>query len=476
MMKEWYEGLEIGGFRGYLKDFIEQLKEGKLPVDVNTLSCAAGCPLYGALDILSCVYGIINVIHGPIGCAYLLGTIFKIRWGKLHWGGLNMDFGTVSTNFGQKDLILGGEKKLEDTILQVDRDYRPQYIAVLSTCSSGIIGEDIEGIVDPLRPKVKAKILILPTAGCSYRHQGKGYDMGYATLIEELMEEPLEKIPLSVNIVGDKRDRTASKLAVNELKRVLDKVGVKLNKSFVSTGSTIEDIKVVPKAQYDLLYCINSGYHPAKLLKEKYGIPFLAKPLPIGLEVTRRWYLDICDFFNLGGHERAIIEEEYERARQKIEEPMKFLKGKRFGVNMNIYRAFGTAQYAAELGMEVVYLATLWAKELSANEFIRFHQETGMNPYLFIEPVWAEEEAIINQLKPDLFLSEGALSLWPYNSGSEFDGVEQHPSNGFAGAVHLAQRWAKIIKRRPFAKIRQWVELPPHSSKEFINNFLFPIL
>lgn len=474
MEREWYKGLEVGSYRGYLKDFVTELKKGKLPVKVNPLSCVIGCTLGGVSDVLSCVQGIITIIHGPIGCAYLNGTIVKIRWGETTVGGMEKSSVTVSTNLTQKDVIMGGEDKLEETILRVDREFRPEIIIILTTCSTGIIGEDIEGIVDNIRPKVKAKLLPIHSAGFSCRHQGGGYDIGYSLLIQQVMEEPDRKIPMSINVIGDKRARTGTRVNITEIKRVLDKIGITLNKVFITMGSTLDDIKAVPRAEYNTIYCINSGYYPAKLLYEKFHIPFNKVPLPTGLEATKEWYLGICDFFNLGRKEREVIKREYEATKRKIEEPMKILKGKRFGANQNIHRTLSMARFAAELGMEVVYLAPYYARELGVQEFVRLYEKTWINPFLLIEPVMGEEEAAINKLKPDLFLGEPSMSLWAYNAGGGFDGIEQHPSLGFAGAVNLAQRWARIVKKRTYSKIRKWVQLPPHSSQAYIDNYHFP--
>lgn len=469
MEGKWHEGVEVGRYRGYLKDFVEKLKTKTLPVEVNPLSCNAGCALHGVMDVLSCVQGVTVVVHGPIGCSYIMGTAVKIRWGETTAGG--MIFTVVSTGFNEIDVIMGGENKLKEVILRVDKELKPKLIVVLTTCATGVTGEDIEGVVDNIKDQVEAIVTAVHSAGFTCRHQGKGYDMAYSLLIDEFMEEPKEKIPMSINVIGDKRARTGTRLNLYEMKRILDKIKVKLNKSFVTSGSTIDDIKAVPLAEYNTIYCINSGNHPAKHLYEKFKMPFSVVPLPVGLEATKEWYLDICDFFNLGKKERDIIEEEYQRTKKQLEEPMKVLKGKKFGLDQNIHRAINLASYASELGMDVVYMAAYYARELGANEFVRLIERTGINPFVLVEPTWAEEEAVISKLKPDLFLGEPSMSLWVYNAGGEFDGIEQHPGHGFAGAINLAQRWARLIAQRPYRRIKKWVDLPPHSNSRFIKRY-----
>lgn len=96
--KEWYEGIEVGRYKGCLKDFVKEVRTGKLPAEVTPLAGNVGCTLFGVVDVLSCVQGIITIIHGPIGCAYIQGTIIKIRWGETTVGGMERVSATVSTD------------------------------------------------------------------------------------------------------------------------------------------------------------------------------------------------------------------------------------------------------------------------------------------------------------------------------------------------------------------------------------------
>jgi len=65
----------------------------------------------------------------------------------------------MTTNLGEKDVVYGAGDKLAAAIKEAERRYNPKAIFILTSCTSGIIGEDIEGVVAQVQPEIKATIV-----------------------------------------------------------------------------------------------------------------------------------------------------------------------------------------------------------------------------------------------------------------------------------------------------------------------------
>ena len=54
----------------------------------------------------------------------------------------------------EKDTIFGSSDALRKIILEVNKRYSPKAIFVTSSCATGIIGEDIDSVVDDVRDEI----------------------------------------------------------------------------------------------------------------------------------------------------------------------------------------------------------------------------------------------------------------------------------------------------------------------------------
>ena len=99
------------------------------------------CVFCGSRVVLYPIADALHVIHGPIGCAaYTWDIRGAISSGpELH----RMSF---STDLREKDVIFGGEKKLDRALSELIDRYQPKAAFVYSTCIVGIIGDDVEAI------------------------------------------------------------------------------------------------------------------------------------------------------------------------------------------------------------------------------------------------------------------------------------------------------------------------------------------
>src|SRR5512138_890724 len=120
--------------------------EGAFDIVCNKDSLAGAvsqraCVFCGARVVLYPIADAVHLVHGPIGCA---AYTWDIR-GALS-SGPQLHRNSFSTDLQEKDVIFGGEKKLEKALLELIGHYRPKAAFIYSTCIVGLIGDDVGAI------------------------------------------------------------------------------------------------------------------------------------------------------------------------------------------------------------------------------------------------------------------------------------------------------------------------------------------
>lgn len=77
------------------------------------------------------------ILHGPSGCSFKHARL-------LEEDGLRV----LTTSLGDNEFIFGGQSVLEDVLRYAETEFRPERIAVVGTCVSMIIGEDMEAAIE----------------------------------------------------------------------------------------------------------------------------------------------------------------------------------------------------------------------------------------------------------------------------------------------------------------------------------------
>ncbi|MDR3270747.1 MAG: nitrogenase, partial [Peptococcaceae bacterium] len=145
-------------FGGTLTDLVQARQNGCLQNKSRSFAQTFNCQMGLALSMINSLPGIAVIMHGSVGCGnlthldknYLTGNRARgVNVKQLVWG---------STHLDELDVISGGEEKLRQTIKKMDALHRPSAIIVMTTCSTGIIGDDVDSVVEDMRTKVSAPI------------------------------------------------------------------------------------------------------------------------------------------------------------------------------------------------------------------------------------------------------------------------------------------------------------------------------
>jgi len=313
------------------------------------------CKMFGAYCYLSEIKGAIPLLHGPVGCAFFpkLAPPDAIRTQLL---GINQPPPFPCTDMDERDVIYGGADKLRDAIVEVDRYYRPELIGVIISCPAAIIGDDIEEIVNSVRNRIDAEIIYTPSsAGFSDDERVENLDRHtddliniwknpdakpkwgiekcgrldtLYSLIEQLVEEPSEKIENSVNIDTYGRFHYFEDLSgeLNEIKEVMSEIGIRVNTVF--PGCSVSDIKGMARAQFNFM---RRSERSAEFLKEKFGIDYIFDIFGtryVGISGAKRFYLDIAERFGLQKRAEKVIREKEGYLKDSLKETREAVKGK----------------------------------------------------------------------------------------------------------------------------------------------------
>ncbi len=110
-------------------------------------------PIIAALYTLRDLEVGVVVIHGPAGCGFMASRMIE-----------EAGIRVVTSSIKERDLIFGGTEPLVDTIRQAEKLFDPSSIAVIGTCASMIIGEDMDAAIK--LSGVKCKTFSVDCHGC----------------------------------------------------------------------------------------------------------------------------------------------------------------------------------------------------------------------------------------------------------------------------------------------------------------------
>ena len=110
-------------------------------------------PIVAAMYTLRDMDVDVILIHGPSGCCFMASR-------PLEEAGVRV----VTSGMRDDDLIFGGAEKLIDTLRLADEKFHPKTVAVVGTCASMIIGEDMNAAIK--RAGLKAKVFSVDCHGC----------------------------------------------------------------------------------------------------------------------------------------------------------------------------------------------------------------------------------------------------------------------------------------------------------------------
>lgn len=348
-------------------------------------------------------------------------------------------------------------------------------IPIITTCSTEIIGDDVDGVIRKLKDELLAEKypdrevhLIAMHTPSFVGSMISGYDVAVRDVVKHFAKRtaPNEKINLLTGWVnpGD----------VKELKHLLKEMDIQANVLFeiesfdspvmpdgsaVSHGNTtIEDLIDTGNAQATFALNRYEGTKAAEYLEKKFKIPAVIGPTPIGIRNTDTFLQ------NLRKVTGKPIPESLSRERGVAIDALTdlthmFLADKRVAIYGAADLVIGLAEFCLDLEMKPVLLLlgddnskyVDDARIKAIQENVDFDMEIITNA-----DFWELENRIKNEgLELDLILghSKGRFISIDYNipmlrvGFPTYDraGLYRYPTVGYGGAIWLAEQMANLL-------------------------------
>ena len=221
--------------------------------------------------------GGMTVMHDASGCNSTYNTHDEPRW-------YDMDSMVYISALSEMEAVMGDDRKLVDDIVSVAKELHPGFIAVAGTPIPMVIGTDFEAVAAMIEKESGIPTMGFPTNGMhSYL---SGASMAFAGLARRFCLGETEKTgSLSANILG----LTPLDFSVNgsaqDIKALLEQNGIEVVSSW-AMGSSLEELQRAGAAHVNLVVS-HAGLETAKLLKERFGTPYVAG-VPVGREFSSR--------------------------------------------------------------------------------------------------------------------------------------------------------------------------------------------
>lgn len=391
------------------------------------------CQLFGAVGVLAPIQGVVLLIHGPRSCAHFVSVTHPKAT-------------VVSDNLKDTEVVFGGNEKLKRALLEVENLFKPKLIVVLSTCISEIIGDDVLEITNLAKNQSKAKVLAIEVAGFTEDHQSYGASKAYVALTE-IMESAACKLDKSINIIGETipflfPDR-------QELTRILSRIEVKVHK-IITAGLSVDDMASITQAELMVARCPVTPVDACNKIEKKFGVPWIAPPIPIGLSATKQWLMEVGKFFGIENRAEQVIQNEEEKIRGFLKKEMAFLRGKRVLVSSGIGRAPSLASFALDLEADDVFVACQKFRDEITDAWKWVSRIHNVDPEVIFEPEYEDIENAINEFKPDLILGDELEKPLAFSHGIPIFSQMYYiaPHMGYRGFSKMVKQIHRTLQSR----------------------------
>jgi nitrogenase molybdenum-cofactor synthesis protein NifE len=308
------------------------------------------CVFCGSRVVLYPIADALHLIHGPIGCA---AYTWDIR-GALS-SGPELHRMSFSTDLSEKEVIFGGETKLYDNLIELINHYQPRAAFIYSTCIVGIIGDDVERICRQVERE--KHIPILPVQAPGFQGSKKdGYKVACEALFKLVGTLDLPVPKYSINILGDFNLAGELWILMDYYKRM----GIHVNATITGDGR-VDAIRNAHNAALNVVQCSGSMIHLARMMKEKYGTPFMHVSY-FGIEDMSDALYEVAKFFKseeLMDKARAIVSEEVSRLLPDLQWYKEKLQGKKAAIYVGgAFKAISLIKALRLIGVKTVIVGS----------------------------------------------------------------------------------------------------------------------
>ncbi|WP_044916588.1 nitrogenase component 1 [Butyrivibrio sp. WCE2006] len=442
----------ITGYIGSLKDLATQSECGTLKGCSRCFSQSSSCLSGCALGQLGAIRDIAIIHHGPAGCSVAAAGTYYIDKVMAKKRGVTNNTVYIGTDMNENDTIFGSTEKLRQIILEVNKRYSPKAIFVSSSCATGIIGEDIDSIVDEVKEEIDVPVVAVHCEGFKSRIWATGFDIADHAVLQSIVQPPREGV--KTNKINFKNFFESARPEIIEMFKNFD-----LEPQFLYCNSTVEQLSHLSEALATTCICGTLGNYIGNALEEKYGVPYVRSINQCGITGFETWLREIGKVTGRSEKIEKYIEEQRAIYIPKIEEVKKQLKGLRAVLGMGPGYTFEVSRVLNELGIEVVWaLAWHYDKKYENGDVPPSMKYLLDNDIDFEASVSDQQNYevmnVLHKYQPDLYLSRHPGStVWAIKNGTPAVYVaDEYMIFGYKHTLDFAYSILDSINNRSFEK------------------------
>jgi len=398
------------------------------------------CVFCGSRVVLYPIADALHLVHGPIGCA---AYTWDIR-GALS-SGPELHRLSFSTDLREKDVIFGGEKKLEAALHELIDRHAPKAAFVYSTCIVGIIGDDLQAVCK----KVAAEkgIPVIPVMSEGFKgNKRAGYEAACQAMMRLVGTGDVSGIPpMSINILGD--FNLAGEIWI--IKEYYERMGVRVVATITGDGR-VDDLRRAHGAALNVVQCSGATMDLARMMQSEHGTPFLRASY-FGIEDMSKALYDVARFFkdqDPGIMERtaALVQEELAVLLPELKKIRADLEGRTAAIYVGgAFKAFSLVKSFRHLGMRVAVVGSQTGTEEDYKELAAITDEGTIivddsNPL--------ELSQFITEMDVDIFVGGVKERPIAYKLGVGFcdhNHERKEALEGFAGMLNFAREVHRTV-------------------------------
>ncbi|CAB3392188.1 nitrogenase molybdenum-iron protein alpha chain [Kyrpidia spormannii] len=358
-----------------------------------------GCAYAGSKGVVwGPVKDAIHISHGPVGCG-------QYSW----WSRRNYYNGILgvtsfvtmqfTSDFQERDVVFGGDKKLTKMIQDLDRLFPlNKGITIQSECPIGLIGDDIEAVARETSAQIGKPVVPVRCEGFRGVSQSLGHHIANDSIRDWVLgsrDIPDEGTPYDVAVIGD---YNIGGDAWSTLK-IFREMGLRVVALWSGDG-TMQELAHTPRAKLNLIHCYRSMNYICRHMEEKYGIPWVEYNFfgPTKIKESMR---KIASYFDDKIQEQTekVIEAYEPMMQATIEKYRPRLEGKKVMLLVGGLRPRHTIGAYEDLGMEVVATGYEFAHE---DDYERTAREVQEATIIYDDPTAYELEQFASRLDIDL--------------------------------------------------------------------------
>ncbi|MDR0862464.1 MAG: nitrogenase [Oscillospiraceae bacterium] len=436
----------ITGYVGDLNDLVDQSRNGTLKNRERCFSQSSGCLSGCAIGMVAAIRDVAVIYHAPSGC-----TLYTTILGDQLATRINTSYDThlVGTDMNESDTVFGALDSVRDIVYKVKKQYNPKAIFIASSCVTGVIGEDIDSVVEELDEEFDIPVIAIHCEGFKSRIWASGFDIGDHAVLQHLVKPPVEKR----NVINFKNFFESERPQITEL---FAKLGV--TPQFLYANSTVEELSHLSESLATVCICGTLGTYLGNGLEELYGVPYVRTINPMGMAGFDAWFREIGRIIGKEPEVEALLQEERDKYLPEIERLKPELEGLTAVIGMGPGYTYEVARVLQELGIKVVWAAAWhYDYKYDNNEVppaLDYLQNTSPNN---IELSVADQQNfeimnILKQYNPDLYFSRHPGStVWAIKHGiSAVYVADEYMIFGYKGTLNFIRNILDTVRNRSF--------------------------